>query len=199
MQLKHSHTVPADCPIGGGVTLGLHAVWHVTTNHALWCLPRCLHTQNCWSSPPIQKRDLSKQMTCCHSESLHDSLAWHHCSLWQWWHGVRSSRSNRLRGCSFTSCSPLAGWLMKGTAHWMPAIVAFGSVRYSDKARPCSRTPNREIWINHNIKPIHQLSFLMVDSFWVQLFFWWWVYKLHFLIITFKWQLTINHWSINGC
>ncbi|KAI4901911.1 hypothetical protein NFI96_006485 [Prochilodus magdalenae] len=70
MQLEHPHTVPAD----GAVEVEAEDT-RPSGRVACDALPRCLHTQIRWASPPRPKRDSSLKMTRCHSESLHDSLS----------------------------------------------------------------------------------------------------------------------------
>ena len=127
------------CGRGGGG--GLLDVWHVTTKRSSWCWPQLLHTLICWSSPPRQNPFSSLKMTPSYSESLHDNLARHHCSLGDWC-GVKGNRHNSLcaRPESWSHLPmvlALPGWLMEGTpASFTWAIMAVKSVWYSDKACP---------------------------------------------------------------
>ena len=88
---------------------------------------RYLHPPIYWSFPLRQKQNSSQKMTHCHSESFHDSRAWHHCSLWRHWRGVKGRHS--LCACSPVSCSclpmVLAEWLIEAiSAHRMSAGMA---------------------------------------------------------------------------
>ena len=83
-----------------------------------------------WSYPPKQKQNSSLKMTHCR---FNDSLARHHCSF---------DVDMVLRKVIVTICVHVVLHCAADdswggiTAHWMSAIMAVGSIRYSDKAHP---------------------------------------------------------------